>query len=141
MAYKQPADASSQYDKSTKPENAVDGNLFGWHSNCVLTKANDGKQWWYVDLTKRAIIFYVKIKSRDDCCYGRANPFDVRVGDKKGDAAVTNDYCVEQQSLPNYAVFKRFDCLSDVSGQYVSFHSKPYRYMDLCEFEVYGYHL
>lgn len=141
LAFEKRVDASSQYDRNTKPENAVDGNLVATHPTCVLTKSDDGKQWWYVDLQKRALVFYVKIKNRDDGAFTRGNPFDIRVGDRKGDAAVTNSYCVKKQSHPNHAVFKRFDCLSDVSGQYVSFHSKPYSHMDLCEFEVYGYYL
>ena len=142
LAYKKPAVASSTWDADTLAPNAVDGNLSGAHKHCVLTKNTDPKQWWYVDLQKRAVVFYVKVKNRSHgCCYTRGSPFDVRVGDKKEDAAATNDFCVQQQSFPNYEVFKRFDCLSEVSGQFVSFHSKLNSHMDLCELEVYGYYL
>lgn len=51
-------------------ELAVDGNLDGnfYNGSCSHTAVNETESWWYVDLDRTAMVYYVNIVNRQDCC-------------------------------------------------------------------------
>ena len=131
---------SSQYDSNTVALNAVDGKLTSLHKTCALTKRESKSPWLLVDLLSEFRILYVRVKNRNVYSWAaRSQPFDVRVGNNNQTGGISNDFCVQQGSIPAEDTLKRFDCPQGTRGRYISFHTPPNKsYLDLCELEAYG---
>ena len=131
---------SSLYSQYTIASNAVDGNLISSHPYCALTKLESTSPWLLVDLLAQYHILYVRIKNRNTVkSLTRSQPFDVRVGNSNQNGGISNDFCVDQGSIPTVDTIKRFDCPQGTRGRYISFHTPPNQsYLELCELEAYG---
>ena len=132
---------SSLYDQYTIASNAVDGNLKSNHYTCAITKLESTSPWLLVDLLTQYHILYVRIKNRKhQASLRRSQPFDVRVGNSNQTGGISNDFCVNQGSIPTVDTIKRFDCPQGTRGRYISFHTPPVKsYLELCELEAYGF--
>ena len=130
---------SSLYDSSTVASNAVDGSLHSSHWTCAITKRESTSPWLLVDLLFEYHILYVRIKNRNYRKYVQSQPFDVRVGNSSQNGGASNDFCVQQGSIPTKNTMKRFECPQGTRGRYISFHTPPNQsYLELCELEAYG---
>ena len=140
VALNKPVSMSSQYDSLRPASYAVDGNLHSSDLTCAITKMDPTSPWLLVDLLFEYHILYVRIKNRK-ChhCYIRSQPFDVRVGNSNLTGGTSNDFCVQQGSIPTENTLKRFDCPQGTRGRYISFHTPSNQsYLELCELEAYG---
>ena len=141
VALNKPASMSSNFDSTNVASNAVDGNLYSSHGTCAFTLMEPTSPWLLVDLLSEYHILYVQVKNRRDIIYvTRSQPFDVRVGNSNQTGGSSNDFCIQQGSIPTADTLKRFDCLQGARGRYVSFHAPPSTsHLDLCELEAYGF--
>ena len=132
---------SSLHDSKTAASKAVDGDRQPGYWKCACTQMEPTSPWLLVDLLSEYHIMYVQIQNRHNYKYVvRSQPFDVRVGDSNQTGEASNDFCVQQGSIPTANTLKRFDCPQGTRGRYVSFHA-PARtsHLDLCELEAYGF--
>ena len=107
VALNKPASMSSQCDSSTVASNALDGGLSTSHTTCALTKKDLTSPWLIVDLLSEYHILYVRIINRE---HQHSQPFDVRVGNNNQNGGTSNNFCVQQGSIPTKDTMMRFDC-------------------------------
>ena len=132
---------SSLYQSTTAASKAVDGDRQPGNEKCACTLAEPTSPWLLVDLLSEYHIMYVQTQNRRKYrLAARSQPFDVRVGNSNQTVEASNDFCVQQGSIPTANKLKRFDCPQGTRGRYVSFHT-PARTsrLDLCELEAYGF--
>jgi len=143
VALNKPASMSSNFDSINVASNAVDGSLYSSHGTCAFTLMEPTSPWLLVDLLFEYRILYVRVKNRKVYEYAaRSQPFDVRVGNNNQTGGISNDFCVQQGSIPTTDTVKRFDCPQGIRGSYVSFHAPPVKsHLDLCELEAYGFRI
>uniref|UniRef100_A0A8C9ZME1 Fucolectin tachylectin-4 pentraxin-1 domain-containing protein n=1 Tax=Sander lucioperca TaxID=283035 RepID=A0A8C9ZME1_SANLU len=113
------------------PERAIDGNRASnlGQRSCSVTN-NDLKPWWRLDLLKIYQINNVTITNRGDCCAGRINGAEIRIGNSLND----NDLCPN----PTAGTSQTFVC-NGMEGRYVNIVIPGRReYLTLCEVEVTG---
>eukprot|EP00112_Aurelia_sp_Birch-Aquarium-sp1_P017439 Seg4041.4 transcript_id=Seg4041.4/GoldUCD/mRNA.D3Y31 product=Fucolectin-4 protein_id=Seg4041.4/GoldUCD/D3Y31 len=135
-----PATLSTQWDSTTIPENAVDGNLFSIHQKCAITLRAGRPPWFRVDLLQKACIKSVALKNRKNgCCWNRMNPFDVRIGDSLENDGRVNLKCVSGGSFTIPDQYRSFECPKIMCGRYVMVFAETASLMEICELEVYGY--
>ena len=140
IALNKPAILSTQYDSTTVPENAVDGNLFSSHQTCAITSRAGHPPWFRVDLLQRARIISVALKSRRSwCCWNRMNPFDVRIGDSLENDGRVNPKCVSEGRFTTANQYRSFECPDALCGRYVIVFAEKSNLIELCELEVYGF--
>ena len=140
VALNKPVQASSVHDKSTIPQNAVDGNLHSSHGTCALTQRTSSRSWLKVDLKAEYNVFYVQIKGREnEGAMQRSQPFDVLIGNSNENGGASNQYCFQQCKHDAVNSLKRFDCPPGTKGRYASFFTRVNTHLDLCELEVYGF--
>ena len=140
VALNKSASMSSIYGPISAGTNAVDGNLDSYWQNCALTTKESTSPWLLIDLLSEYQILYVQVKNREiRNRIARSQPFDVRVGNNNQNGGISNDFCVQQGSIPTEDTLMRFDCPQGTRGRYISFHTPPKKsYLDLCELEAYG---
>uniref|UniRef100_UPI0037E84108 uncharacterized protein n=2 Tax=Semicossyphus pulcher TaxID=241346 RepID=UPI0037E84108 len=130
--------AQSSSHGNAVPERAIDGNrASNWgQGSCTHTK-KDKSPWWRLDLLKQYKVYTVTITNRKDCCHGRLNGAELRIGDSLDNNGNTNPKCASITSI-GPGVSKTFQCKGMV-GRYVNIVI-PGRaeYLTLCEVEVKG---
>ena len=78
IALFKPTSQSSSIEVSYA-SNAVDGKKDLNYKNCAHTK-QESDPWWRVDLGRVEPVAEVNILNRGDCCWGRLNGAEMRVG-------------------------------------------------------------
>ena len=116
----------------------MDGNLHSSHSTCSLTRRNrEQRSWLRVNLQAKYFVVYVQLKSRESViAVTRSQPFDVFVGSRRFKQKHT---CFQQCQFEAANILKRFYCPPGTKGRFASFFTGYDTYLDICEFEVYGY--
>eukprot|EP00112_Aurelia_sp_Birch-Aquarium-sp1_P015610 Seg3476.3 transcript_id=Seg3476.3/GoldUCD/mRNA.D3Y31 product=Fucolectin-5 protein_id=Seg3476.3/GoldUCD/D3Y31 len=111
-----------------------DGDLA---SKCSMTSGAE-IPWWQVDLTRRANVLTVAIRSTNaDGFLDPNNPFDIRVGYNDSNGGINNPLCVSSATLiPGQRKISK--CQAGMQGKFVSVHLKKKGQLVLCEVEVYG---
>lgn len=142
LALKKPSSQSStetawgsgNHDSSLANNGDSDGDL---PSKCSMTSRTENP-WWQVDLSKRANVFTVAIRSTNSDDYlDCINPFDIRVGDNDNNGGISNSLCVSSATLTP-GERKILKCPAGMQGRFVSVHLKKEEQLILCEVEVYG---
>ncbi|XP_039662035.1 uncharacterized protein LOC120562388 isoform X1 [Perca fluviatilis] len=120
------------------PERAIDGNRASnlAQESCTHTK-KDLKPWWRLDLLKTYQINTVTITNRGDCCAGRINGAEIRIGNSLSDNGNDNPRCAVISSI-KAGTSQTFVC-NGMEGRYLNIVIPGRReYLTLCEVEVTG---
>ncbi|XP_078392117.1 fucolectin-like [Cetorhinus maximus] len=132
------ATQSSVYDFRGHAMNAVDGNLDTNYlrSSCTATQ-RERNPWWRADLHRTREIHSVRVTNRKDCCSGRLNGAEIRIGDSLHNNGNSNPKCATIRSIAA-GRSETFRCVG-MQGRYVNIVI-PGRsdYLSLCEVEIYG---
>ena len=73
---------------------AVDGSTnTKYNANSCTHTASDKNAWWRVDLQADVAVKTVTVYNRGDCCGGRLNGFEVKVGDEADMKSIKNARC------------------------------------------------
>ncbi|XP_039662041.1 uncharacterized protein LOC120562390 isoform X2 [Perca fluviatilis] len=120
------------------PERAIDGNRASHlgQKSCSVTKT-DFKPWWRLDLLKTYQINTVTITNRGDCCAGRINGAEIRIGNSLNDNGNGNPRCAVISSI-KAGTSQTFEC-NGMEGRYINIVIPGrHEYLTLCEVEVTG---
>jgi len=114
---------------------AIDGitNTKYNQKSCTHTHRNN-KPWWRVDLGSAAKVAEVQVWNRGDCCGGRLNKFQVRVGDQE--KVSDNEQCGRGDNEIGQGQNKVVDC-EGLNGRYVGVMLPKKDYLTLCEVKVF----
>ena len=115
VALNKAASMSSQYNSNAVASNAVDGNLYSSYETCAFARMTSPLPWLLVDLLFEYRILYVRIKMLPSIVHSL--PFDVRVGNNNQNGGISNDFCVQQESIPTANTLMRFDCPQGTRGR------------------------
>uniref|UniRef100_A0A4W5JSJ4 Fucolectin tachylectin-4 pentraxin-1 domain-containing protein n=1 Tax=Hucho hucho TaxID=62062 RepID=A0A4W5JSJ4_9TELE len=128
------ASESSQYGGYPRAHFAIDGKKKPSCSHSVY----EASPWWRVDLLDVYRVITVNITSRADCCPGRLNGAEIRIGNSLENNGIINTRCgVIYHHLGEET--HTFQC-NEMEGRYITVVIPgPYKkYLILCEVEVYG---
>ncbi|KAM3590784.1 uncharacterized protein V6R79_016616 [Siganus canaliculatus] len=120
---------------------AIDGRRNSFYSNdsCSHTDVNQTNPWWRVDLRQTFIISTVKVTNRGDCCAGRLDGAEIRIGNSLDDIESNKSRCATISHI-NEGNTAAFHCDGgNMAGRFVTViipgNNKT---LTLCEVEVYA---
>lgn len=128
---------SSTYNKLGFPQNAIDGStaVDFMRRSCTHTEG-EFNPWWTVNLKAEFNVTSVSVTNRNDCCAGRLNRAEIRIGNSLEKGGSTNPRCATITSI-GAGETKNFDC-EGMRGQYVTVTIPGFQYLTLCEVQVFG---
>ncbi|XP_078585335.1 uncharacterized protein LOC144867284 isoform X7 [Branchiostoma floridae x Branchiostoma japonicum] len=116
---------------------AVDGSSSTWMyaGSCSHTQEESDPRWW-VDLGQSYTVDRVVILNRQDCCWGKLNPFNIHIGDS--DQVSTNPQCGGDHEIAQSQAFVTILCPS-MQGRYVGIRLPgSARALHICEVQVFS---
>ncbi|XP_019111561.2 fucolectin-4, partial [Larimichthys crocea] len=133
---------SDRYDHAfSAAYNAIDGNRNNnyYYGSCTSTGGKSFHTWWRVDLLDSYIITSITIYNRVDRDQERINGLEIHIGDSLDNNGLNNPLVGQIGDLDGNPIFTQ-TFTPPVKGRYVILLLPGfYKYLTLCEVEVYGY--
>ena len=108
--------------------------------NCAES-AYQSTAWLQVDLQNQALVRSVAVYSFAPK-RRLMDEFDIRVGNSALNGGIGNPLCAANIKISNSSNFILLDCLEDILGRFVTLNTYiKLDFLEVCEFEVYGYYV
>jgi len=118
---------------------AVDGKASNTYASGSCTHTcEDPSMWWMVDFGQSAIVHFVNITNRGECCQERLSDFNITIGDSTKENGDANPVCVSNVGLPTGQDTWKFKCSSKATGRYLYIKTNLKDALTLCEVKVFG---